>query len=48
VSTPLTWDEVEARRNARQLMFTAVEVLDRVDDHGDLFANLAEKRASLP
>jgi bifunctional non-homologous end joining protein LigD len=35
VSTPLTWDEVEA---GGAISFTAPEVLDRVDDLGDLFA----------
>jgi bifunctional non-homologous end joining protein LigD len=35
VSTPLTWDEVEA---GGQISFIAGEVLDRVDELGDLFA----------
>jgi bifunctional non-homologous end joining protein LigD len=35
VSTPLTWDEVE---RGGHLSFTADEVLDRVDEYGDLFA----------
>jgi bifunctional non-homologous end joining protein LigD len=35
VSTPLTWDEVEA---GGALRFTAPEVLDRVESDGDLFA----------
>ncbi|HEY2298198.1 MAG TPA: non-homologous end-joining DNA ligase [Jatrophihabitans sp.] len=35
VSTPLTWDEVET---GGMLRFTADEVLERVDEHGDLFA----------
>ncbi len=35
VSTPVTWDEVAA---GEPLSFTAGEVLDRVDKHGDLFA----------
>jgi bifunctional non-homologous end joining protein LigD len=34
VSTPLTWDEVEA---GGALRFTATDVLERVDTHGDLF-----------
>jgi DNA polymerase LigD, polymerase domain len=34
VSTPLTWDEVDA---GGQLSFVAGEVLDRVDEYGDLF-----------
>jgi bifunctional non-homologous end joining protein LigD len=35
VSTPLTWDEVEAGGSPR---FAADEVLDRIDEYGDLFA----------
>jgi bifunctional non-homologous end joining protein LigD len=35
VSTPLTWDEVAA---GGPLSFTADQVLDRVAEHGDLFA----------
>jgi bifunctional non-homologous end joining protein LigD len=35
VSTPLTWDEVAS---GEHLSFTADEVLDRVEQHGDLFA----------
>ncbi len=35
VSTPLTWDEVEA---GGMLRFTSDEVLERVEQHGDLFA----------
>jgi bifunctional non-homologous end joining protein LigD len=35
VSTPLRWDEVADGGN---LSFTAEEVLDRVDQNGDLFA----------
>jgi bifunctional non-homologous end joining protein LigD len=35
VSTPLTWDEVAS---GEHLSFTTDEVLDRVEQHGDLFA----------
>lgn len=42
VSTPLTWREVERCRKVSDLVFTADEVLDRVDDHGDLFAPLLD------
>jgi bifunctional non-homologous end joining protein LigD len=49
-STPLTWDEVEAiatgEEPARQ--FTAQEVLDRVDEHGDLLAELLHPGPALP
>ncbi|MFJ7219027.1 DNA ligase D [Amycolatopsis sp. NPDC098790] len=48
VSTPLTWDEVRACRHVHHLTFTAEEVLDRVDEHGDLLAGVAENRAPLP
>ena len=40
VSTPVTWDEVTSCRNPRDLFFTADIVLDRVAEHGDLFAPL--------
>jgi bifunctional non-homologous end joining protein LigD len=38
VSTPITWDEVESCRRAKDLFFTADDVLDRVARSGDLFA----------
>ena len=38
VSTPVTWDEVEACRQPADLFFTAPMVLDRVAELGDLFA----------
>jgi len=40
VSTPVTWSEVEACENPAELGFVADEVLDRVDEHGDLFESL--------
>ncbi|MGO8960154.1 MAG: non-homologous end-joining DNA ligase [Streptosporangiaceae bacterium] len=39
VSTPVTWDEVEACKRATDLVFTAEDVLDRVTESGDLFAS---------
>jgi bifunctional non-homologous end joining protein LigD len=42
VSTPLHWDEVEAGGTPR---FTADEVLERVDDVGDLFAGALDDDA---
>jgi bifunctional non-homologous end joining protein LigD len=48
VSTPITWDEVEACRHVAQLTFTADDVLDRVAGHGDLLADLDNDRAPLP
>ncbi|GAB2747440.1 non-homologous end-joining DNA ligase [Amycolatopsis magusensis] len=47
-STPLTWDEVHSCRRAEQLVFTADDVLDRVDAHGDLFSGLASSPSALP
>ncbi len=41
VSTPVTWEEVEAcRAREEDLVFTSDDVLARVDEHGDLFAPL--------
>lgn len=50
VSTPITWDEVADCQEEEQLRFTAAEVLDRVEDLGDLMADLTtgETRAPLP
>jgi bifunctional non-homologous end joining protein LigD len=49
-STPLTWDEVAAMalgdEPARQ--FPAAEVLERVETHGDLLADLLHPGPSLP
>jgi bifunctional non-homologous end joining protein LigD len=47
VSTPLTWDEVAA---GKALRFTAPEVLDRVADLDDVFAETLSDsaRAALP
>jgi bifunctional non-homologous end joining protein LigD len=40
VSTPVTWDEVEACRSPDDLVFTSDDVLARVEERGDLFAPL--------
>lgn len=48
VSTPVTWDEVEACEKPRDLVFLAGEVLDRVAEHGDLLAPLLEEHHALP
>lgn len=49
VSTPLTWDEVSDCETPEDLVFTAAEVLGRIDDHGDLFAPLLDDdRPRLP
>jgi bifunctional non-homologous end joining protein LigD len=49
-STPLTWDEVEAfaHGDAEARQFDAVEVLDRIEIHGDLLADLLEPGPELP
>jgi bifunctional non-homologous end joining protein LigD len=51
VSTPITWDEVEAVRasgDPDDLVFTSDEVLERVAREGDLFAPVAELEQALP
>src|ERR1035438_7536584 len=48
VSTPVSWDEVEACRRREDLFFTADAVLDRVAQHGDLFAPLLLPPAGPP
>nr|MDT0664642.1 non-homologous end-joining DNA ligase [Micromonospora sp. DSM 115978] len=40
VSTPVTWDEVADARSPDDLVFTADQVVERVERHGDLFAPL--------
>jgi bifunctional non-homologous end joining protein LigD len=51
VSTPVTWEEVEAtvrRRNATSLSFDSKEVLKRVQKMGDLFAPVLSLKQKLP
>ncbi len=51
VSTPLTWDEVEGvldSRDPEALSFTSAEVLERVAEHGDPFAPVAELEQEIP
>jgi bifunctional non-homologous end joining protein LigD len=52
VSAPLGWDEVEAvldgGLDAEDLRFDTGDVLDRVDEHGDLFGYDEQDRAPLP
>jgi bifunctional non-homologous end joining protein LigD len=47
VSTPLAWDEVEAA-DADALVFEAGDVLERVEERGDLFAPVVELEQRLP
>jgi len=42
VSTPVNWDEVAACRDPEDLVFTATEVLARIEAHDDLFAPLTQ------
>jgi bifunctional non-homologous end joining protein LigD len=48
VSTPVTWEEIEACDDAGDLRFTAPEVLERVEESGDLFAPLLGTGRPLP
>ena len=48
VSTPVTWDEVEAASGGAPLSFTAPEVLARIEALGDLFAAAANLQQTLP
>lgn len=48
VSTPLTWDEVAAGVDGAALRFEAAQVLDRIEEHGDLFAPTVTLEQVLP
>jgi bifunctional non-homologous end joining protein LigD len=49
VSTPVTWDEVEAAAERRvELRFTWRDVLDRVERDGDLFAPVLTEVQEIP
>jgi bifunctional non-homologous end joining protein LigD len=51
VSTPVRWEEVEQALesgDAEQLVFDADAVLERVDEHGDLFEPVLTRKQSLP
>jgi bifunctional non-homologous end joining protein LigD len=51
VSTPVTWEEVEAvaeNSNGAALAFEAGDVLERIEQHGDLFAPVLELKQELP
>jgi bifunctional non-homologous end joining protein LigD len=47
VSTPLDWDEIAAG-DPDALVFEAADVLERVEERGDLFAPVAELEQRLP
>jgi bifunctional non-homologous end joining protein LigD len=49
VSTPLAWEEVERiAESGEPLSFTAPEMLERVERHGDLFAPVQTLKQQLP
>ncbi|HXE55793.1 MAG TPA: non-homologous end-joining DNA ligase [Tepidisphaeraceae bacterium] len=51
VSTPVTWEELEAALKAREpdrVSFKTNQVLDRVQMHGDLFAPVLKLKQRLP
>jgi bifunctional non-homologous end joining protein LigD len=51
VSTPVTWDEVERahkKKDADSLLFTADQVLQRVEKLGDVFAPVLKLKQKLP
>ncbi len=51
VSTPISWDEAAlavAARDPTLLAFDSASVLDRIERHGDLFADVLTQRQSLP
>ena len=49
VSTPVSWDEVEsAAAGDLELRFEADDVLERVEEHGDLFAPVLTTEQHLP
>lgn len=45
VSTPVRWEELE---DPSALVFEAADVIERVEQHGDLFAPVVELRQELP
>lgn len=51
VSTPITWDEVEGAADSgdgSHLVFEAGDALERIEQHGDLFAPVLELEQDLP
>ncbi len=48
VSTPITWDEVSDGASEEPLIFEANDVLERVDEYGDLFEPTATLVQQLP
>lgn len=48
VSTPVSWDEVEAARSVADLTFDTAAVLRRLDEMGDLMAPVLTEQQELP
>lgn len=48
VSTPLMWNEVSDGAQGKELVFDTVDVLSRVEQHGDLFAEALTCEQELP
>ncbi|MFT7476568.1 MAG: bifunctional non-homologous end joining protein LigD, partial [Verrucomicrobiales bacterium] len=48
VSTPLSWDEVSDGADGEWLSFEAMDVLERIDAVGDLFAQVVSLEQTLP
>jgi bifunctional non-homologous end joining protein LigD len=48
VSTPVSWDEVEDAAEGAPLSFEASDVVERVEEHGDLFADVVTRQQKLP
>ena len=48
VSTPIDWDEVAAGAEGEPLIFEAADVLERVEERGDLFAGTVTTEQVLP
>jgi bifunctional non-homologous end joining protein LigD len=51
VSTPVTWEEVEAvagSGDGSSVVFEAGDVLERIEEHGDLFAPVLDLEQALP
>ena len=48
VSTPIDWDEVAAGADGEPLVFEAADVLERVEERGDLFAGTVTTEQVLP
>ena len=48
VSTPVSWAEVTACTEARELVFDPAQVRRRISTHGDLLGDLAAHAAALP